>query len=150
MQISAKVDYGVQALLVMAVAQEPMTAEELATDQGLPGKFLGVILNDLRRAGIVASHRGRDAGYSLVRPASRITLADVIRALEGPLAQVRGVSPETTTYQGAAKHLQDAWVAVRASLRAVLEHVTIEQLTTGEMSPEVARLISDPDAWTER
>ncbi len=150
MQISAKVDYGVQALLVMAVAHEPMTADALAADQALPGKFLGVILNDLRRAGIVASHRGRDAGYSLARPASEITLADVIRALEGPLAQVRGLRPETTTYQGAAKHLQDAWIAVRASLRAVLEHITIEQVAKGELAPEVARLVVDSDAWTAR
>jgi Rrf2 family protein len=149
-QISAKVDYGVQALLVMAVAHEPMTADALAADQALPGKFLGVILNDLRRAGIVASHRGRDAGYSLARPASEITLADVIRALEGPLAEVRGVRPEAMIYQGAAKHLQDAWVAVRASLRAVLEHITIEQVATGELSPEVAQLVVDPDAWAAR
>ena len=82
-QISAKVDYGVQALLVMAVAGEPMTAEALATDQALPGKFLGVILNDLRRAGLVVSHRGRDAGYNLARPASQISLADVIRPWKG-------------------------------------------------------------------
>jgi Rrf2 family protein len=149
-QISAKVDYGVQALLVMAVAREPMTAEALAADQALPGKFLGVILNDLRRAGIVASHRGRDAGYNLARPASQITLADVIRALEGPLAQVRGVHPEATSYQGAAKHLPDAWIAVRAGLRAVLEHITIEQVASGEMPPEVARLVADPDAWIAR
>jgi Rrf2 family protein len=149
-QISAKVDYGVQALLVMAFAHEPMTADALAVDQALPGKFLGVILNDLRRAGIVASHRGRDAGYSLARPASEIILADVIRALEGPLAQVRGLRPEATTYQGAAEHLQDAWVAVRAGLRAVLEHITIEQVATGEMSPEVAQLVADPDAWMAR
>jgi Rrf2 family protein len=149
-QISAKVDYGVQALLVMAVAHEPMTAEELAADQALPAKFLGVILNDLRRAGIVVSHRGRDSGYNLARPASEITLADVIRALEGPLAEVRGLRPEATTYQGAAKHLQDAWVAVRASLRAVLEHITIEQVATGEMSPEVAQLVADPEAWIAR
>jgi Rrf2 family protein len=127
-----------------------MTVDELATDQSLPGKFLGVILNDLRRAGIVASHRGRDAGYKLARPASQITLADVIRALEGPLAQVRGMGPDATSYAGAAKHLQGAWIAVRASLRAVLEHITIEQLTTGEMSPEVAGLIADPDAWAVR
>jgi Rrf2 family protein len=149
-QISAKVDYGVRALLVMAMAHEPMTADALATDQGLPGKFLGVILNDLRRAGIVVSHRGREAGYNLARPASQITLADVIRALEGPLAQVRGLRPETATYQGAAKHLQDAWIAVRASLRAVLEHITIEQVATGEMAPEVAQLLADPDAWVAR
>ena len=150
MQISAKVDYGAQALLVLATASEPMTVEAIAADQGLPGKFLGVILNDLRRAGIVASHRGREAGYNLARPASQITLADVIRALEGPLAEVRGLRPETATYEGAAKHLQDAWIAVRASLRAVLEHMTIEQVATGEMAPEVAQLLADPDAWVAR
>jgi Rrf2 family protein len=149
-QISAKVDYGAQALLVLATASEPMTVEAIAADQGLPGKFLGVILNDLRRAGIVASHRGREAGYNLARPASQITLADVIRALEGPLAEVRGLRPETATYEGAAKHLQDAWIAVRASLRAVLEHMTIEQVATGEMSPEIAQLVADPDAWVAR
>ncbi len=134
----------------MATAHEPMTADALATDQGLPAKFLGVILNDLRRAGIVVSHRGREAGYNLARPASEITLADVIRSLEGPLAQVRGLRPETATYQGAANHLQDAWIAVRASLRAVLEHITIEQVAKGELSPEVAQLVADPDAWTAR
>jgi Rrf2 family protein len=107
-------------------------------------------LNDLRRAGIVVSHRGREAGYNLARSPSEITLAEVIRALEGPLAQVRGLRPETASYQGAAKHLQDAWVAVRASLRAVLEHMTIEQVARGEFSPEVAHLVADPDAWVAR
>jgi Rrf2 family protein len=149
-QISAKVDYGLQALLVLAASSGPMTAEALAADQRLPGKFIGVILNDLRRAEIVCSHRGRDSGYGFARPASEVTLADVIRALEGPLAEVRGVGPETATYHGAAEHLQDAWIAVRASLRAVLEHITIEQLATGELSPEVARLVADPDAWVPR
>jgi len=150
MQISAKVDYGMRALLVLASAGEPMTVEAMAADQGLPAKFLGVILNDLRRAGIVASHRGRDAGYNLARPASQVTVADVIRALEGPLAQVRGVRPESATYQGAAKHLQEAWVAVRASLRVVLEHMTLEDIATGQLEPQVALLVSDPDAWVGR
>ena len=149
-QISAKVDYGMRALLVLAAAPEPMTADALAVDQGLPGKFLGVILNDLRRAGILVSHRGREAGYNLARPASEITAADVIRALEGPLAQVKGLRPEQATYQGSAKHLQEAWIAVRASLRAVLEHITIEDILTGELPPEVARLVADPDAWVGR
>jgi Rrf2 family protein len=149
-QISAKVDYGMRALIVLASASLPMTADALATDQGLPGKFLGVILNDLRRAGILVSHRGREAGYNLARPASEITAADVIRALEGPLAQVRGLRPETATYQGAAQHLQDAWIAVRASLRAVLEHITIEDIVKGELSPEVAQLVANPDAWVGR
>ena len=149
-QISAKVDYGMRALLVLASASEPMTADALAADQVLPGKFLGVILNDLRRAGILVSHRGREAGYNLARPASEITAADVIRALEGPLAQVKGLRPEQATYQGAAQHLQDAWIAVRASLRAVLEHITIADIAKGELQPAVALLVADPDAWVAR
>jgi Rrf2 family protein len=104
----------------------------------------------LRRAGIVVSHRGREAGYNLARPGTEVTLADVIRALEGPLAQVKGLRPETLTYQGAAQHLQDAWIAVRASLRAVLEHITIDQLVKGELPPEIAQLVADPDAWVAR
>ena len=127
-----------------------MTADELAADQKLPAKFLGVILNDLRRAGIVVSHRGREAGYELARPAAKISLADVIRALEGPLAEVHGVRPEMAVYEGAAKHLQQAWIALRASLRAVLERISIEDLVVGELAPEVARLVADPDAWVVR
>jgi len=127
-----------------------MTADELAADQKLPPKFLGVILNDLRRAGIVVSHRGREAGYQLARPAAKISLADVIRALEGPLAEVHGVRPEMAIYEGAAKHLQQAWIALRASLRAVLERISIEDLVTGDLAPEVARLVADPDAWVVR
>ncbi|HTW06018.1 MAG TPA: Rrf2 family transcriptional regulator [Acidimicrobiales bacterium] len=150
MQISAKVDYGMRALLVLASASEPMTADALAADQGLPGKFLGVILNDLRRSGILVSHRGREAGYNLARPASEITAADVIRALEGPLAQVKGIRPEQATYQGAAQHLQEAWIAVRASLRAVLEHLTIDDIVTGELPAPIAQLVADPDAWVGR
>ena len=150
MQISAKVDYGMRALLVLASAGEPMTVEAMAADQEMPAKFLGVILNDLRRAGIVASHRGRDAGYNLARLPSEITVADVIRALEGPLAQVRGTSPESANYTGAAKHLQEAWVAVRASLRSVLEHMSLDEIASGEFSPPVSELLATPDAWVGR
>ncbi|HUB72053.1 MAG TPA: Rrf2 family transcriptional regulator [Acidimicrobiales bacterium] len=150
MQISAKSDYGVRALLVLASHPGPMTADELAADQKLPPKFLGVILNDLRRAGIVVSHRGREAGYELARPASKISVADIIRALEGPLAEVHGVRPELAVYEGAAQHLQEAWIAVRASLRAVLERVSVENLVTGDLPPEVARLVADPDSWAGR
>lgn len=139
-----------RALLVLAGAPGPMTTDEVAADEGLPGKFLGVILNDLRRTRIVVSHRGRAAGYELARPASEITVAEVIRALEGPLAQVRGVAPEMATYQAAAEHLQYAWIAVRASLRAVLEHLTVEQLLKGDFPEEVARLVAEADAWSPR
>lgn len=139
-----------RALLVLAAAGEPMNVEAMAADQALPAKFLGVILSDLRRAGIVASHRGRDAGYNLARQPSQISVADVIRALEGPLAEVRGVRPEAATYQGAAKHLQEAWIAVRASLRTVLEHTTLEDILAGEFQPQVAALVAEPDAWVGR
>ena len=150
MQISAKVDYGVRALLVLAAASEPMTAEAIAKDQGLPAKFLGVILNDLRGPGSSSATEAGRLATTLVGPASEITLADVIRALEGPLAQVRGLRPETATYQGAAQHLQEAWIAVRASLRAVLEHVTIEQRREGRTAARVAHLVAEPDAWVAR
>jgi Rrf2 family protein len=149
-QISAKVDYALRALVVLASAPEPMTADAIAAEQILPVKFLGVILNELRRAGIVVSHRGREAGYNLGRPASKITMADVIRALEGPLAQVRGLRPETATYQGAAQHLQDCWIALRAGLRAVMEHITVEDILDGRFSPEIAKLIADPGTWVAR
>jgi Rrf2 family protein len=150
MQISAKVDYGVRALLVLATSPEPMTAEAIAVNQQIPGKFLGVILNDLRRAGILVSHRGREAGYSLERPAADISLADVIRALEGPLAQVRGMGPESAKYEGVANHLQEVWVALRASLRGVLEHTNLEDVVKGDFPPEVARMVAAPDAWVGR
>lgn len=150
MQISAKVDYGVRALLVLATSPEPMTVEAIAADQGIPSKFLGVILNDLRRVGLLVSHRGREAGYNLARTAAEISLADVIRALEGPLAQVRGVRPETVKYAGTAKHLQEVWVALRASLRGVLEHTTLEDVVKGDFPPDVAQLLAVPDAWVGR
>jgi Rrf2 family protein len=148
--IPAKVDYGMRALLTLTELGEPATAESLATAQGLPAKFLGSILNDLRRAGIVASQRGADGGYRLARPAGAIAVADVMRALDGPLAEVRGLRPEDARYEGAAAHLQDVWVAVRASMRAVLEQVTLEDVVRGRLPRAVARLTEDPDAWVAR
>ena len=147
MHIPAKVDYGIRALLSLAVAGEPQTAEALAVDQGLPPRFLGAILADLRRAGLVASQRGAEGGYRLARPAADIALAEVIRALDGPLAEVRGFRPEAAHYDGAAEHLQEVWVAVRASLRAVLENVSLAQVASGKLPQPVARLTTDPDAW---
>ena len=145
--IPAKVDYGLRALLSLAAAGEPQTAETLATAQGLPPRFLGAIMADLRRASLVASQRGADGGYRLARPPEEITLAEVIRALDGPLAEVRGFRPEATHYDGAAEHLQEIWVAVRASLRAVLEHVTLDQVASGQLPKQVSRLTADPDSW---
>jgi Rrf2 family protein len=145
--IPAKVDYGLRALLSLAAAGEPRTADSLATEQGLPPRFLGAILADLRRAGLVVSQRGAEGGYRLARPAEKIALAEVIRALDGPLAEVRGFRPEHTTYGGAAEHLQQVWVAVRASLRQVLEEVTLADVVSGTLPKAVVRLTADPDAW---
>jgi Rrf2 family protein len=128
----------------------PATGEALAAAQGLPPKFLAAILNDLRRNGLVSSQRGLDGGYRLARPASKITAADVMRALDGPLAEVRGLRPEMTSYDGAAAHLQDVWVATRASLRAVLERVTLEDVVKGKLPAPIARMVADPDSWEPR
>ena len=148
--ISAKVDYGTRALLALAERGEPATAEALADAQGLPVRFLGAILIDLRRAGIVSSQRGAEGGYRLARGADEITVADVMRALDGPLAEVRGLRPEAAHYEGAAEHLQDVWVAVRASLRNVLERVTLDDVVTGRFPRNVAKMTEDPDAWAPR
>ena len=151
MYISAKVDYAVRALCILAESDDrPVTAEALAGAQGLPAKFLESILNDMRRAGLLISQRGADGGYRLSRPAASITVADVIRPLDGPLAEVRGLRPEAATYEGPAEHLQDVWVAVRASLRSVLDQVTIGDIVTGRLPKSVQKLTTDPAAWQSR
>ncbi len=148
MYISAKVDYAVRALCTLADAGDhPVTAEALAQSQGLPAKFLESILNDMRRAGLLVSQRGAEGGYRLARAASEISVADVIRPLDGPLAEVRGLRPEAANYEGSAEHLRDVWVAVRASLRAVLEQVTIADIVSGRLPKSVQKLTTDPDAW---
>lgn len=145
--IPAKVDYGLRALLSLAADPDPQTAESLAEAQNLPPKFLTSILADLRRAGLVVSQRGVEGGYRLAREPKAITAAEVIRALDGPLAEVRGFRPESTSYEGAAEHLRELWIAVRASLRAVLEYVTLEELASGRMPRTVSRLTRDEEAW---
>jgi Rrf2 family protein len=146
--ISAKVDYAVRALVALAAAQgQLLSGIELANSQGLPAKFLEGILAELRRARLVTSQRGAVGGYQLARPAKEIAIADVMRAIDGPLAEVRGMRPETTTYEGAAKDLQQVWIAVRASLRDVLERTTIADVATGKLPNHVKRLTADPDAW---
>jgi Rrf2 family protein len=146
--ISAKVDYAVRALCTLADAEgNAVTAEALAQSQGLPAKFLESILNDMRRAGLLLSQRGAEGGYRLSRAPSEISVADVIRPLDGPLAEVRGLRPEAANYEGSAKHLQDVWVAVRASLRMVLERVTIADIVAGDLPKSVQKLTTDPDAW---
>jgi Rrf2 family protein len=146
--ISAKVDYAVRAMCaVAAVGDQAVTAESLATAQGLPPKFLESILNDLRRAGLLRSQRGADGGYRLARPAKDITVADIIRPLDGPLAEVRGLRPEAASYEGAAEHLQQVWIAVRSSLRSVLEKVTLADLVAGTLPRSVVQLTEKPEAW---
>jgi Rrf2 family protein len=146
-QVSAKADYAVRALIELAVqGGGPVKGERLAAAQDIPPKFLESILAQLRQHGILISRRGAEGGYWLARPPDQINLAQIIRATDGPLASVRGQRPETVCYQGAAKRLSEVWIAVRASLRAVLEVVTIADLVEGTMPPEIQRLLDDPEA----
>jgi Rrf2 family protein len=147
-RVSAKSDYAIRAAVELAAAGEgPTKGERIAQAQEIPSNFLENILADLRNAGIVASRRGAEGGYWLARPADEISLADVIRAVDGPLANVRGVRSEQITYAGSAVPLRDVWVAVRASLRSVLENVTLADLASGELPEPVRTLAADPDAW---
>ena len=147
MYISAKVDYAVRALCTLADADgQAVTAEALAKSQNLPAKFLESILNDMRRAGLLLSQRGAEGGYRLSRPAESITVAEVIRPLDGPLAEVRGLRPEATKYGGSAEPLQDVWVAVRASLRRVLDETNLAQLLSGKLPAHVRKMVDAPDA----
>lgn len=151
MHISARVEYALRALCTLAArGGEPLTAEELADAQRLPVRFLRAILNELRRVGIVTSQRGNEGGYQLARPAAEITIGEVFRRLEGPLAEVRGVRPESASYEAAAEHLQSVWVAVRACLRTVLDEVTLEHVVSGHLPEHVRRMLAEPDAWDPR
>ncbi|MCZ3385519.1 MAG: Rrf2 family transcriptional regulator [Actinomycetia bacterium] len=152
MHVSAKVDYAMRALLVIARESGENGAlikgEHLASQQDIPARFLEGILRQLRQAGIIASQRGADGGYRLARSASAITVADVVRALDGPLADVRGDRPENAEYEGAAEHLRDVWVATRAALRGVLDHVTLQDIASGNLPETVTNFTNDPVAWT--
>jgi Rrf2 family protein len=152
MRISAKVDYAVRAAVQLAAADgdRPTKGDAIAQAQGIPLKFLENILSDLRHAGLVRSQRGAEGGYWLNRPASEITIADVIRAVEGPLASVRGQRPEDISYEGAAEPLAKVWIAVRASLRSVAEHVTLADVAAGDLPDHVVALANDPEAWVTR
>jgi Rrf2 family protein len=148
---TAKADYAVRAAVELAASGDaPVSAERIADAQKIPVNFLENILLDLRRAGIIESRRGAAGGYLLARPAGEIVLADVVRAVEGPLASVRGLSPDALEYEGAAGPLRDVWVALRAAVRSVLEHVTLADVASGELPPLVGELTSEPDAWVRR
>jgi Rrf2 family protein len=152
MRVSAKADYAVRAALELAAAPDGRTVkgERIAEAQSIALNFLENILGDLRQAGLVVSQRGREGGYRLARPAEEITVADVMRGVEGPLAAVRGDRPEGVEYQGVAEPLQDVWIALRANLRAVLERVTLADIVAGKLPAEVAELARDPEAWVTR
>jgi Rrf2 family protein len=155
-RISAKVDYAVRASVELAAAQNgddparPVKAEALARAQDIPVKFLENILQGLRQAGIVESRRGPEGGHLLARPASEIALADVIRAIDGPLAGVSGRRPEDVEFKGTAEPLRDVWIAVRASVRRVLEEVSLADVASGTVPRRVTDLTDDPGAWDRR
>ncbi len=151
-RISAKADYAVRATVELASSPpgRPVKGDVLSRTQGIPQKFLENILGELRQAGIVDSRRGHDGGYWLARPAGEVTVADVIRAVEGPLASVRGEPPEGVEYAGAAESLQRVWIAVRGALRSVVEEVTLADIATGRLPAPVAERAEAPDAWITR
>ncbi|MGH3434545.1 MAG: RrF2 family transcriptional regulator [Thermocrispum sp.] len=149
MRVSAKSDYALRALIEIArtVDDGPLSAEMIGKQQDIPHGFLQSILADLRRAGVVISQRGQSGGWRLARPAEEVSVADVIRAVDGPLVSVYGVRPESVSYNEAAQVLQPVWIAARSSLREVFEHVTIAALATGALPADVLERTGDEDAW---
>ncbi|MDQ1293574.1 MAG: hypothetical protein QG608_1455 [Actinomycetota bacterium] len=152
MRISAKTDYAVRAAAELATAEPGMwmKAEAVAKAQDIPLPFLLNILSELREAGMVLSRRGAVGGYQLARPAEQIAVADVIRAVDGPLANIAGVVPEDVEYRGAATALRETWVALRVRIRSVLEEVRLSDLAAGRLPEKVAELTRDEDAWRVR
>jgi Rrf2 family protein len=151
MRVSAKADYAVRAATELAGADDgPVKGERLAEAQDIPLQFLEHILLELKHAGLVRARRGAKGGYWLARPAEEITIADVIRAVEGPIANVQSAPPESVHYRGKAEHLVEVWIAVRANLRAVLEHTTLADVTSGKLPKTVKQLAASPDAWEHR
>jgi Rrf2 family protein len=148
MRLSARADYALRAAIELAAADGThLTAEQLARAQQIPGKFLEAILTQLRRAGLVRSQRGPEGGFWLARPTSEISLADIIRAIDGPLVGVRGERPERVDYTGAAVPLQAVWIALRVNERAILEDVTLAHIVAGKLPDRIQLLTEDPQAW---
>jgi len=152
MRISAKADYAVRAVVELAASEsdKPVKAERIATAQAIPLNFLENILGELRHAGVVRSHRGAEGGFRLAKPATEVTVADVIRAVEGPLASVRGAPPEESSYAGAASSLPRVWIAVRVNLRRVVEQVTIADIASAKLPAAIDKLAEEPGAWVTR
>ena len=155
MRLSARADYALRAAIELAAASSGhvtassghVTADQLARAQQIPGKFLETILTQLRRAGLIRSQRGPDGGFWLARPAAEISLADIIRAIDGQLLGVRGERPENITYPGVAEPLQQVWIALRANERAVLEQVTLADIVSGNLPDMIRHLTENPSAW---
>jgi Rrf2 family protein len=153
--VSARVDYGTRALVELADAwktdpRKLTKGDDLARAQDIPAKFLEGILRHLRQAGLVASQRGADGGYRLDRDPAQITIADIVRALDGPLAAVRDMRPEDVHYRGSADHLREVWVALRAAMREVLEHTSLADVQAGKLPPQVSSYLENPEAWQRR
>lgn len=149
MRVSAKADYAVRAAIELASSngERPVKGDSIAEAQEIPIRFLENILGELRHAGIVQSQRGSEGGYWLARPADEITVAEVIRAVEGPLASVRGARPEDLDYHGDSERLQDVWVALRANIRQVLEVVTLADIAGRRLPAAVQELVDRPEVW---
>lgn len=150
MRISARADYAVRAALQLAASPDdgpPVKAEAIAGAQDIPHKFLEGILNDMRRGGLVRSRRGGNGGYRLAKPAGDISIADVIRAVDGPLVSVRGVRPPELSYSGPAESLLPLWIALRSNVREILEGVSLADVATARLPPAVAALTDAPSAW---
>lgn len=146
--MTAKADYAMRAIVEISVAPDGRAkAEQIASAQDIPLGFLRGILTDLRRSGLIVSQRSANGGFRLARPASEITIAEVVRSVEGPLALVRGLRPTELDYPGATAPLRDVWIALRANLRAVLDHTTIADVAEGRLPELVRTLAADPDSW---
>src|SRR3984893_5570042 len=152
MHVTAKADYAVRAVVELAHSKQdsPRKVDEVAQAQGIPVSFLENILTQLRSSGIVRSQRGPEGGYWLAQPAEEVNLAQIIRAVEGPLVGVRGQRPEEIEYVGSAESLQQVWIALRANLRKVLENVTVAQVAAGKLPKEVVALTRQEEAWETR
>ncbi|THA74373.1 Rrf2 family transcriptional regulator [Streptomyces sp. A0592] len=150
MRISARADYAVRAALQLAVSKDggPVKAEAIADAQDIPHKFLEGILNDMRRGGLVLSQRGGNGGYRLAKPAGAISIADVIRVVDGPLVSVRGVRPPDLSYTGPAESLLPLWIALRSNVREILEGVSLADVAASDLPADVSALTDVPDAWT--
>ena len=152
-KISARVDYGVQAVIEIAVASAKglrISADEISRRHDIPGKFLEGILTDLRKSNLILSHRGAGGGYELAHDSDSITIADLVRALDGPLAAVKGSAPESVKYKGATSHLTDVWIATRVALRDVLENISISDVISGDYSAGITKMLKEKDAWKRR